>query len=142
MATVVAEQRAQDDMDEEAFIDDADPNMFFIDDDGDEPPPDEETAEAPGVGEPDGAEDMVHDAPEATGAPEDAAMEPEVEMEDTAAFTFSGHTDAVYSVAISPVLGADGAPLLASGGGDDAAYIWSTGTVLCAHYDFCPLGHA
>eukprot|EP01031_Cornospumella_fuschlensis_P038204 gene38204-46422_t len=46
----------------------------------------------------------------------------EEEVEDMSSYVFTGHSDAVYCVAIHPT----DLTLVATGGGDDKAYLWRT----------------
>ena len=65
-------------------------------------------------------------------APVDAL--PEEEYVETARAIFSKHTDATYCVAASPANGPAGADTtVASGGGDDMAYIWNPRTGKVVH---------
>jgi WD40 repeat protein len=75
---------------------------------------------------------------------EEEDMRVEVHLEDTSRVQFTGHTDSVYCVAVSPV-----APLALSGDGDDSWALWNMGsgeqialkkshedTVICVGFNF------
>ena len=105
----------EEDEDEEYISENDDGIVFLEDGPDDAPPPDDDGSDG----------DMMEEEEEEEEGDGEAAMGGAEELSDMAVFTFSEHKDPVYSVATSPVQ-ADGMPaLIASGAGDDLAYLWS-----------------